>query len=265
MSKRAGHCIFCKNTNLTKEHIWPRWLQSHLPMPAGRARHVANLRQRNLHGAVLHSPERRTERPGHPMTHKLRCVCRTCNNNWMGKLQEMAKPVLLPLIRGEWKRLNRRERKILAAWAVMFSMVFEFKDVRTVAVPFYQRDEFRQTLIPPKGWQVFIGTYDGAEWMGKIHHKGALCADRHRLAFAPERFDPTSSCNTQTTAFAVGRLFILAASTTDPIFPINYMKIGRRRLRRLWPPTWLSISKPNASIDDTEADFLANALELLLK
>ena len=50
---------------------------------------------------------------------RLKDVCETCNNGWMSKLEEDAKPIILDLIRNQrdLSNLNVEERGILAAWA----------------------------------------------------------------------------------------------------------------------------------------------------
>ncbi len=50
---------------------------------------------------------------------RLKDVCETCNNGWMSKLEEDAKPIILDLIRNQrdLSNLNAEERGILAAWA----------------------------------------------------------------------------------------------------------------------------------------------------
>jgi hypothetical protein len=50
---------------------------------------------------------------------KLKKICKCCNNGWMSKLEESAKPLILGLIRGlrELNSLSEDERRILARWA----------------------------------------------------------------------------------------------------------------------------------------------------
>lgn len=50
---------------------------------------------------------------------KLKKICECCNNGWMSKLEESAKPLVLAVIRGvrELGSLSEEERRNLARWA----------------------------------------------------------------------------------------------------------------------------------------------------
>jgi hypothetical protein len=50
---------------------------------------------------------------------KLKRICEPCNNGWMGDLEEVTKPILLPIMKGQraLDSLEEEERRILAKWA----------------------------------------------------------------------------------------------------------------------------------------------------
>ena len=96
------------------------------------------------------------QRPGSPLSHRLRVVCEKCNNTWMSALQSKVKPILLPLVLGEWRPLSERDRETLAAWLTMFVMVVDFgnRDVRAITQE--QRARFLACQKAEPGWFMWI-------------------------------------------------------------------------------------------------------------
>src|SRR4051794_6482907 len=106
-------CIFCGEGNkpgnpMTEEHLWSDWLEQHLPKvsdPQTRASH-ADFRDGQL-------TRKRKIQQGHPHRKRFRVVCKRCNSGWMGDIEELAKPILLPLMRGESFDLQNNEKQEL--------------------------------------------------------------------------------------------------------------------------------------------------------
>jgi hypothetical protein len=89
-------------------------------------------------------------------------ACHACNHGWMSDLETMAKPHLLPLVRGSGGRLGRDEQRILSAWAMKTAAMLEFSHPRALAIPQADRDWIREKGKPPPRTQVWIGLYAGA-------------------------------------------------------------------------------------------------------
>src|SRR5687767_13069259 len=85
-------CLFCSETKLTKEHIWPDWIVREFArrVPPGKKQFTASYTRNKL-------PVRTWFQ--NTITHEAKLVCSTCNNKWMSQLETCAKPFLLPLIR----------------------------------------------------------------------------------------------------------------------------------------------------------------------
>lgn len=108
-------CLGCGNQLtgdvFTLEHIVPQWLASEIELPN------AKLEQ------FLHD-ETKTENEllrSHGLnTFATRQVCARCNNGWMSRLENQAKPLILALMRVERSvlMLTEEERRILSRWAV---------------------------------------------------------------------------------------------------------------------------------------------------
>lgn len=111
-------CLFCSETKLTREHIWPNWL-----VEAFKRLHP------NQPGYSVRQ-WRRGERIGSfsaDLEHKARVVCKTCNGGWMSALEAAAKPELSPFVHvSELKmQLSVEAQVILTAWTTLRAMVFE--------------------------------------------------------------------------------------------------------------------------------------------
>src|SRR5438045_2839756 len=101
-------CLFCSETKLTQEHLWPVWVCQLFPntsYDAGRFSETAG-KERFWKQNTL---ERTT-----------RAVCAVCNNGWMSEVECRGKPVLRPLIMGEQPpKLTDNNQRRLATWALL--------------------------------------------------------------------------------------------------------------------------------------------------
>jgi hypothetical protein len=90
-----GRCGFCRATDVTDEHVWPRWIS----------------RQLGGHdGFTMPSPH------GPRRTRSLditASVCVTCNNRWLSVLERDIQPILGPLIDGKERTLAPHEQRLL--------------------------------------------------------------------------------------------------------------------------------------------------------
>jgi hypothetical protein len=208
MPNQNEGCRFCGRTDLTREHIWPRWLRKYLKYDdTGHHGHGTGGVEMQGRIGTLH-PNSVRFRTGDIRSRKVRLVCRKCNSEWMSRLQQKAKPLLLPLIRGEWIDLSANDQKIISSWAIMFTMVIELLDPRTDAHSFDQRNEFSKTSEPPPGWFIWIGQAN--DWPWPFWHYGwGIHPDR------PKDFTPLP--NVQTTTFGVGHLLFHTLSFGPPL------------------------------------------------
>jgi hypothetical protein len=95
-----GRCAFCRATEVTEEHVWPKWISRELGHHGGFTMPAPHgLRRMRLLDST--AP-----------------VCSTCNNRWLSVLENDVQPVLGPLISGEERTLAPDEQRLLATWAV---------------------------------------------------------------------------------------------------------------------------------------------------
>jgi hypothetical protein len=257
-------CIFCgqKKKKLTHEDYWLIWLQNFMPVTHPNTIHKL-LRVTFPGGsvsnqAVVQEMPGRFSRPGNVLAKRLKIVCQSCNNGWMSRLQTRAKPLLKPLLLGQWAELDEGDQAEIAAWACMFTMVYEFSDLGTIATPQDQRQLFmaKRLPTPPDNWIIACGLMDGTQKRGTAWHQGVYVIGGTQASDA-------SPCNLQTTTIAAGRLCLYTYSTTiNSLFtPLDIQTSFN--LQVIWPPTGKS-TKPAATIDSHRFDAIAMGIIGLL-
>lgn len=144
-------CIFCGGRNVSREHVWPRWLLESLS-PAGEI-----LATRRAAGVT--KPFKATSIE---LTAKVVCV--RCNSGWMSSLEAKTEPLLRPIIGGHSAELNPSQQTVIAAWATKTLMVGE-RTLGLRAGQIYWRredgEELATTLRVPGDTVVLIAAYEG--------------------------------------------------------------------------------------------------------
>jgi hypothetical protein len=137
--------VFCGTAGrLTEEHIFGDWLRK-LGYDGDGVREIGDppIIQR-----------------GGAFSKKLKIACASCNNGWMSKLENDAKPLLVALFNagGRSVPLEAAAQRTLARWAFKTAVVGAYAD-KTQVDPFPQdhRREFYEKDEPPQQVQVRIG------------------------------------------------------------------------------------------------------------
>jgi hypothetical protein len=156
-------CHFCDNAADSKEHAWPKWLASRF----GSSSSVLDVRI---------GDQAYVTRSKYPVV-TVRSVCRECNNGWMSRLEDDARPALELLLGERNARLDVQEMHLVSAWALKTSMVFESVD--RANADFYtrvEREAFRRFMaIPEYTWI----------WVAGVRGFDAVFTDAHRLSITP--------------------------------------------------------------------------------
>jgi hypothetical protein len=246
-------CMFCGKGGISKEHIWARWMTQYLPKDAPNF---------SMLDVVVHKTHetkkaRRENRSAYSGTIKL--VCKPCNNGWMSRLQNDAKPILLPLMRGERRALNRREQVTLAAWIAMFIMVAEFQTPSKVTIPQAVRERFKDTLQPPDLWAIWLGIYTRQKWHGIVVHSSIAVTDHD----GSHTLNPDGSArpNTHAVTVVIGKLYIHAMGSVFPEFA-RKQRLDKARfpMARLWPRGIRPFKWAAIDLSDRQASGIATAL-----
>jgi hypothetical protein len=179
------------------------------------------------------------------------CVCQTCNNGWMSKLEVEAKPVLASLINDLALPLNAPEQSTLSRWSMKTAMVFE----ATSGKNFYSQDEQQELCssgaLPA---ETFV-------WFGRYVQSNILCGEGRHL-HENKSSKPTPFRDGYATTLLIRRLVIQVLTLRRKLefqeIPaklhikdgpwdknlIHIWPIGNRNLK--WPPP---LSFSNDTID----------------
>ena len=264
-----GQCIFCGAVGkLTKEHIWADWLKKYIPKD--RPNYTA-------HSQTVWQDGRKTDRKkrlvgGDVRSMRVKCVCNSkthakstpnregCNDGWMCKLQEAAKPIVIPLIDGKSIALTAKSQQILSGWIAMSIMCGEFHCDETQTIPQSHRTRLYNAKRPPKDyWKIWIGDYDRQEW---VPHKArfVLSITEEETTETAHLVSPPS--NTQVTTYTIGRLYVHCISSIwkAPVERFNFPTPGDGRfLRQIWPILYSPIAwPPKLRLTDKDADRIAS-------
>lgn len=245
-------CIFCQEkTKLTKEDFFPQWFRELYPASpeSQKARLNAEVSWHELDKAtgevVTKIAPSKLARPGDLADQTLRIACAACNSGWMSRLQQAAKPHLLPYIEGKWTRPSPAARKVISSWATMFAMVVEFGDEPSAVVPPIERAVFRRDQRPPIGAHVWAGrlTGDLPYWF----HRRAL-----RATLDPN--ERSGLPNAQLTTITLGHLLLQVYLTTSDLSPFDPVERAvEQGISPLWPLNLKATWNSRLTIRDKEA------------
>lgn len=247
--KIPGVCIFCNQAGVTKQHMFPDWLSSVLPREEDYHSQATYNISMAKNSAII-NPNFQKKR-GHVGTRKIRKVCKKCNSGWMSILEMKAKPFLTKMILNEDINLDKNIKEIISIWIIMTSIVAEYTDLPHQAIPFGDRISLMSSQKDYPNWQIWIGRYKGNLWKQRYRHHGM------KYGKLPQYEE---SSLTQVSTFALGSLFIYAASST--IFDFNALKPNKwEALLNIWPLSDELVSWQNNTLllDDNDALNIADS------
>lgn len=125
-------CIFCGKTDgpFDKEEIIPKWIARDFPKAFIELKRGSGQRisvNRGHFGLVTRLP------------------CRTCNNEFLGNIEDRAKPILRPLILGKVKsgKISETEQLALAAWLYKTALLADLSETKRETGFFFTADDAR--------------------------------------------------------------------------------------------------------------------------
>ncbi|QIP09538.1 hypothetical protein [Bradyrhizobium symbiodeficiens] len=184
----------------------------------------------------------------------------------MSSLQERSRPFLAPLILGQWPQMSDWAVRSLAVWIIMFSMVYEFRDRKTMAISFDERDQFRRIRDPTMNWRIWIGRIDARQWRGKTVHIGTgLFNFESYQSKAYLLQDPPM--NMQTTTAVFGKL-LFHSYYVSPSLPRFKLNPFGNDLAMIWPPRDAKLAPsgwPARILRDEHAERVAVAIPNIIR
>ncbi|MDM0056291.1 hypothetical protein [Variovorax fucosicus] len=206
--KRNKACIFCGKTgNLTKEHLWPKWLDGHLLVSRDPAYIHRTFASERLEPFKL---VRSQERQGPVTTKRLRVVCASCNNGWMSRLESSVKLPLLGLIRRDNLALNSQEALQTARWIALKTMVAEHDMSEAVLTLPEDRLALCEHGAIPTYFRIWIASHGLSSLTWYFRDSKTISVGLDGVIDPP--VPPSVDRNIQLTAFAIGRLLVVCAA-----------------------------------------------------
>lgn len=160
-------CVFCgASGKMTAEHVLPNWLAS-IGLASEPVVKAAS-------GWLNRSPQSRGS--GRPFQTRVKAVCATCNNGWMSDLEQVARRVFTPIIRGESRTIVGEDQPTLAMWALkttLVAMMVSSQEDRTLgyglpAAEFTDLHTLAAQRRPPDHMQVWLGRFSGDQHMASV-------------------------------------------------------------------------------------------------
>lgn len=209
-------CIFCgSRKNITREHVVPNWLRK--VVPRLRETHVHSGLRTTSQGRTLFVQPLWTVKDGNLGNKKLFMVCADCNGGWMRNLQDELKPILIPLIEGEWQDLNAESAGRISAWMAMTATVIALSIRDTLGVTRAERKFIYENHHAPDNWSIWIGRGSGFDDICYSNRVGFVAEVSEGQI---ESFElGTNEANTNVTTIALGKLILHSASV--PILDIS--------------------------------------------
>lgn len=165
-------CIFCGGSPTSVEDVLSDWIGRKLmldkPQPSRPDRVVA-AKLRRGHSAFKDEPGNESE--WHTTTQPrflAKCVCETCNNQWMSDIETKAKPSLVEMIEGHSVGLDQAQQEAVAKWLALKALVGQY--LRSDQSPLLNAwvSSFYLEKRPPASWQIRIGCYEGSQTVSML-------------------------------------------------------------------------------------------------
>lgn len=250
-------CIFCGGKPTTWEHVWPRWSHRYLTKDKRKwhARHAVEYRDRFEQRIVKHG--------GDPHDWQVKCVDEQCNNGWMRRLENAARPIMIPLLRGDDNRryLGKKEQTILAAWIALKTMIQEHEPLGDrISHPLQLRRMWKKQLAPSRTWRIWIGRYDvlGASRLWTSYPMLLIPNSVARR----RKSDAATYYNSQVATYVIGKLFIhlLRTPHQNLVRQWRFHRSVAPKLCQLWPLTGFDVVWPPNPLTDIEAGYVRDAI-----
>jgi hypothetical protein len=234
MPKSPRRCIFCNSGGVTNEHLFSRWIHKIVPPIPEATNRLARLRASDIGEAGTKVRLRATLKQGDVIHRKARVVCGSCNNGWMNKLEEAARPYLTPLILGQTLMIEPAAQCVISEWIALKAMVMSF-DTVTLSSPIPEEacHSFKETLTLGSGWDIWIGYYAGAAL--RAHYASRTLYESVNLPGEPVTIPTVNDRNTYVLVLVIGKLFIHAGWSALNLFPQHTHNQLAPSLLPLWP------------------------------
>lgn len=166
-------CLFCGNNDSepSSEHVVPKWIAREF---SGGGWDITDRLTQRV----------RTNRKYIDLT--ISAPCERCNNGWLSRLEQFAKPVLSPLIHGASTNLTPLEQQIVAVWLFKTAIMYDLHAEKyTPRARYFGNGELRllmETGRFNRKYQFYAGLYRGTQHgFMQEDHSGLITVERDTL------------------------------------------------------------------------------------
>ena len=252
-----GHCIFCGSTDMSREHIWPKWAAPLLiPKAYKGLRSEVFIVKMKKNQTVFDEVK---NHHGHTANKKIPAVCKSCNNNWMSALEARVKDIAIPLMEGKAIDLTPAMQTTLAEWVTLKVFVGENNKPSEIVFPQEMRNAFKENRTIPSCMNLWIGRCTSEIWR-TVYFKQSMLIGLN-LNVAPNG----GRKNVQSTTLAIGELFIFSMSCVTEGIDLNDLIRVNDALVRIWPVSHQTITCPlDKILTSDQAKEIAWSLDLIV-
>lgn len=138
-------CIFCPNRASSKEDMFPKWI-------------LARVKTREK---MTHTLEGRPRYETDDQRVLVKCVCKTCNNGWMSRLESKSIPTIGNLLDDISLTLDTDQQKTMALWAAKTTMVADAGRRKGSFYTSEEREALKDHSQIPAGTSIWVGRFFG--------------------------------------------------------------------------------------------------------
>jgi hypothetical protein len=239
-------CVFCGEAGITREHVWPYWL----------CREICR-RYKGIKFEATHDGKKRVSNVVDAVVKR---VCKTCNEGWMGRIEEAAKPILLPMIFGEKPllALSPADQTIVATWALKTALMSDFFS-RTSAYPLSVHRRLFDMRRPGANCRVMIAAYGGRDLkLATYSSPIKVTTQEHFNSVGVIQRSPVAMTGGTSTARLLHLILqVIVFERDDLPVPIARNPVAFDRV--IWPPDTIAVDWPPSGESLDESAVLAYA------
>ncbi len=238
-------CIFCGGRADSIEDAWPLW--------------ISKLTGDKVGQITFHSPRGKRVWPGKYV--RARRTCRNrCNNGWMSRLEEDAKPIMTPMIEGTPTDLDVTQQLTMAFWSMKTAMVYDA--IESQGRTYFSKDQRIQLLssmegrvqLPlPRNARVWLASYRGIDMMNST---GIVLDGVGQSSDSLEKTQVPGFAFTMAAGHFVMQLLVARIASKHAAVP-TYIHAATNRFDRstceIWPIHGPHVSWPPQNVLDDSA------------
>lgn len=164
-------CIWCGSTKrMEAEHIIGNWVRKVIKRNPHRTHLTVNWSKQTEKGMPDIIAETVQGDAG-TMTNPR--VCWACNHGWLRDLQDTAKPVIAPLMKGDWSDFGQDVVPAISNWMLMTSITLSNMFAETL-ISQDTRSRFMSERSAWNRWAIFVGRMTGNQGVGYMQRTAAV-------------------------------------------------------------------------------------------